>query len=625
MPLSNIAPFLEPPMLRFLRLYRSQAPVFARPAPPSEHPACPARLVMTVTSGLLFLAGCQPNTSADPATVVLKSGRIYTLNPSNTVAEAMAIRQGEIVFVGSDADADAYVGADTQVIALSGQTVLPGFHDTHTHLIWSATDLLNVDLFGAGSVAELQSIVAAWASAHPEAAWVEGGGWDMAVFDGLLNKSQLDEVVPDRPVILYSADGHTAFVNSKALALAGITASTADPEDGQIEHDAQGETTGILQESAMDLVAVLVPLYPEAQIDEGLANGLAEANLFGITTIIDASVYDEWLLSGYARAEAAGTLTVRVHATATVEPSDTGSLERISAWRDQYTSDLISVDAVKLFIDGIIESGTAYMLKPYTNGTNGTPNFSDQELLTDALAFDAAGFQLHAHAIGDGAVRQFLDAVETTAQRNGNRDRRPLVAHLEVIDPDDLPRFAELGAYACFQPLWAYPEPYITELTWPVIGTERSEWLYPIGAVQAAGGTLVAGSDWSVSSMNPFEAIEVAVTRQDPWEDGGDVLTPQHRIDLLSALRAYTSEAAKASFSEGRVGTLEVGKRADFIRIDQDPFAISPQALSDLVVLETWLDGTRVYSAEGGSARPQHARPQRTAHGRHPHALHGVE
>lgn len=569
----------------------------------------PSRWVRRGSCGglLILLLGCQE--TSEPATLVLRGGIIRTLDAENTKAEALAVRGEDIVFVGSTQDATRYIGESTTVVELAGQTVLPGFIDAHTHLIWSAADLLNVDLFDITTTDALQTRVLTWAEAHPEAEWVTGGGWSMSAFEGLLEKSLLDEVVPDRPVLLYSADGHTAFVNSLALELAGISADTPDPEDGWIEHDETGEPTGILQESAMDLVWVLIPYPSDAQTDEGLTNGLREANGFGITSIVDAGV-DDWMLSGYARADAQGTLTVRVQGAVVMEPGDSTNLERLTSLHDRYQSEHLSVSSAKFFVDGIIEAQTAYMIEPYTDGTNAPPAFSDEELQAAALAVDEAGFQLHAHVIGDGAVRQFLDALEVVEIQNGLRDRRALLAHLEVIDPDDLPRFAALGAYADFQPLWAYPEEYIRELTWPVIGEERSESLYPLQAVLDAGGALVAGSDWSVSSMNPLEAIEVAVTRQDPWADGGDVLTPQHRVGVEDALRAYTSEAARAIFSEDRLGTLEVGKLADLVVLETDPLLVQPHALSDIRVLQTYLGGTKVFGWTEDTVRI--ARPRRS-------------
>lgn len=563
--------------------------------------------VVRIHHGLLVAAlallGCKPTMvggSGFPTTLVLRSGTVYTMDDDGTVAEAMVVRDGEIVYVGDDAGTRAYDGENTTVIEISDKAVFPGFHDAHTHLIMGGTDRLYVDLFAADTVEALVATVAAWAEQNPEAVWIQGGGWNMAAFDGLLHKSQLDAVVPDRPAFLYSLDTHTAFVNSVALERAGITADTPDPEHGQIERDDKGEPTGVLQESALELVAELIPPYPVDRVDEGLALAMREANQFGITTIIDASVRD-WILAGYARADAEGSLTLRVHAAVWMEPKLLDDLGRIEALRSRYSSDRVRVDSVKFFVDGLIESETAAMLEPYTSGSNGTLIYTDEELREAAIALDAMGFQLHAHLIGDKATRQFLDILEAVIAANGSRDRRPQLAHLEVVDPDDWPRFAALGAHANFQMQWAYPDPYILELTVPVIGEERSNYLYPIGALHAAGATIVAGSDWAVSSMNPFEAIEVAVTRQDPWTNAGEVLTPQHRIDVETAIRAYTSAGAEATFSEDLVGTLEVGKRADFVIVDRDPFGIPASELSEVQVEGTWLDGEAVFEREQGA------------------------
>jgi predicted amidohydrolase YtcJ len=564
--------------------------------------------MMVMALGLL---GCKPalmEGAGAPATLILRGGTLHTMDDQGTVAEAMVVRDGEIVHVGDDEATHAYEGVNTTILDLSGKAVFPGFHDTHTHLIMGGVDRLYVDLFDAGSIEALVDMVRTWAKKNPEAPWVQGTGWSMATFDGLLHKSQLDAVVPDRPVFLYSSDTHTAFVNSVALELAGITAETPDPEDGQIERDGKGEPTGVLQESALELVAELIPPYPVDRVDEGLALAMREANQFGISTIVDASVRD-WMLAGYSRAEAQGSLTLRVYGAIWMEPElldHPDHLEQIDALRSRYSSDRVRVDSVKFFVDGLIESETAVMLEPYASGNNGTPIYSDEELREAAIALDAMGFQLHAHVIGDGATRQFLDAVEAVIEANGSRDRRPQLSHLEVVHPDDWPRFAELGAHANVQMQWAYPDPYIVELTLPVLGELRSNNLYPIGALHAAGATIVAGSDWAVSSMNPFEAIEVAVTRQNPWTNAGDVLTPQHRIDVETAIRAYTSEGAEATFSEDLVGSLEVGKRADFVVVDRDPFTIPASELSEVRVEATWLDGEPVFQRadQSGGERP---------------------
>jgi predicted amidohydrolase YtcJ len=527
-------------------------------------------------------------------TLILRSGTIHTMDDDGTIAEAMVVRDGEIVYVGDDEGTRAYECQGAEIIQLSGKAVFPGFHDTHTHLLMDGTSRLYVHLFDTTTVEALVDTVQTWAEQNSAAPWVRGGGWSMVTFEGLLHKSQLDAVVPDRPVFLHSSDTHTAFVNSVALGLAGITSATPDPEDGKIERDERGEPTGVLHESAWELVADLLPPYPVERVDEGLATAMQEANQFGITTIVDASVRD-WMLAGYSRAEARGSLTLRVYGAVWMQPKLLDDLGQIEALRSRYSSERIRVDSVKFFLDGLIESETAFMLEPYTTGTQGAPFYSDEELHEAAIALDAKGFQLHVHVIGDGATRQFLDTLEAVIEANGSRDRRAQVSHLEVVHPDDWPRFAELGAHANFQMLWAYPDPYIRELTRRLLGEQRYNYLYPIGALHAAGATIVAGSDWAVSSMNPFEAIEVAVTRQNPWNNAGEVLTPHHRIDLETAIRAYTSEAAEATFSEDVVGSLEVGKRADFVVLDRDPFAISASELSDVQVEATWLDGEAVF------------------------------
>lgn len=523
------------------------------------------------------------------AEVVFQNGLFYLMDADNTVRVALAMTGGRIV--------DAGIDANTKVIDLGGRTVFPAFHDAHTHLLWSGADLLLVDLYGARDLDAIAAATLEWAKANPDEAWIQGGGWDTSVFSTVLTAQIMDDIIADRPLWLYSADAHIAVVNSLALSLAGIDADTPDPPDGTIGRDDTGAPNGLLYEGAMSLVSDLIPPYATATVDLGLANAQAEANRFGITTVVDAYM-EEWMLDGYVRADQAGTLTVRVHGAVEVGPADGDPVARLSALRTAYASPRVEVNAAKIFLDGILESGTAALLEPYEDGST-TPLAFPSELAEGVVvALDEAGFQLHFHAIGDAAVRQALDLTAHVEATNGPRDRRPLAAHIELIDPADIPRFETLGVFADFQALWAYPDSYIRLLTWPVIGEERSEWLYPIGAVAETGAVVVGGSDYSVTSQNPFLAIEVAVTRQNPYSNAGGILTPQHTVDLLTALRAYTSEGAKASFSEKDLGTLEPGKRADFIVLDVNPFEVAPSALSEVRVDETWMDGVQVYARE---------------------------
>ncbi len=571
------------------------------------------------------------------ADLVVTGGRIYTMDAERPVIEALAVRKGVIIAAGSNADVAECGTTRTRRVDLHGDVVFPGFIDAHTHPALSGTELETVDLTEATTIDELVASTTEWAAAHPRAKWVQGGGWDQSIFEGMNPRAILDVAIPDRPVYLGSADAHSAWVNTRALTMAGLlTPGGPDPDGGRIERDADGAPTGVLRETASDAVGELIPNYTRGMIDAGTASALAMVRQFGITTFVDADA-PNWALAAYRRFDNRRKLTARVYAAMGVDP--VGGIEQIDGIaraRRKYRTPHVQVHAAKFFLDGVIESETALMLAPYTSGRNGPEQFSSEQLDELFEAADEAGLQLHAHALGDGAVRQFLDGVQRLAAHHPERTRRPLAAHIEVIDPADVPRFATLGVVANFQPLWAYPDPYITKLTTPAIGAARSEWLYPIGAVVSTGGRIAAGSDWSVSSMNPWEAMEVAVTRRDPADTriadtriadaptenaggaGADVptgagplaavppqngtlggaLSPQHAVSLQTILAAYTTGGAYAIGEDERLGALTVGRLADFIVVNTDPFAIAPDELSEVEVLSTWLAGERVYARQ---------------------------
>ena len=371
------------------------------------------------------------------------------------------------------------------------------------------------------------------------------------------------------------------------------------PEGGRIERDAQGTPTGLLRENAIALVGDLVPEYPGSQVDIGLEKGQAEAISYGVTSIIDPST-EEWMLAGYQRADKAGKLKLRVQAAVKVEAGETAPIEKVKRLKESYVSPHLKVTSIKLFVDGVIETGTAALLEAYVgSNSSGEPLFTPDQLKEVAIAGDAAKLQLHSHAIGDRAVRMALDAYEAAAKANGTRDSRHQITHLEVVDPADVPRFKQLGVVANIQALWAYPDTYIVDLTQPKLGPERSEWLYPFGALKAAGATLAGSSDWSVSSMNPLEAIQTGVTRQDIADPNGAVLTPQHKLDVMDMLRAYTANGAYAAFDEAQSGTLTPGKRADVVILDTDVTKIAPTDIAKSKVLATFIDGVGVYEGEG--------------------------
>ena len=566
-------------------------------------PGMPAKIgLLSAAFALLLGAGAA---FADGQALVLRGARILTMDAAKPEASAIAVVDGRIAAIGSADDVAPFL-AGAKVYDLPGALVLPGFQDSHNHLIWSATQAEDIDLSGATDKDTLRAAIEPRLASFPEGTWIRAGMWDIAALPDV-TAVMLDAVTGDRPAYVESADGHSAWVNSAALKAAGIDASTKAPDGGRIEVDAKGNPTGLLRESAMELVSKLLSDYPDGQVDAGLTKALAEAESYGITAIIDPAA-KEWMLRGYQRFDAAGKLKMRVKAAVVIDPKDgAAGVARVLDLRSRYASPHLEVNAAKLFIDGVIETKTAALLEAYVGSNEaGELLFTPQALKDIAIAADAAKLQLHAHAIGDRAVRATLDAYEAARTANGERDSRHQITHLELIDPADIPRFKQLGVLANIQALWAYPDSYIVDLTEPKLGPERSQWLYPFGALKQAGATLVGSSDWSVSSMNPLEAMQTAVTRQDLADANGRVLTPQHRLEVMDMIRAYTVNGAFAAFDEAQSGTLTVGKRADIVVLDRDISSIPATEISAGKVLVTLIDGAPVYEAE---ALPKPSQP----------------
>ncbi len=550
----------------------------------------------------ILLAGAGLACLATPAladeALILRGARILTMDDAKPEANAIAVVDGKIAAVGSVDDMKPFLEGATVYDLPAGALVLPGFQDSHNHLIWSAAQALDVSLSEVADPEGLRAAIEPALAKLPEGAWIRGGGWSVAVYKDP-TAAALDAITGDRPAYFDDVDGHSAWVNSAALKAAKIDADTKDPEGGRIERDAQGNPTGLLRENAIQLVGDLLPQYPDSQVDAGLAASQSEALSYGITAIIDPST-EEWMLAGYQRADGAGKLALRVEAAVKVAAEDDAPIANVTKLKNQYTGPHLEVTSVKLFVDGVIETGTAALLAAYEGSNSaGDPLFTQDQLDTIAIAADAAKLQLHSHAIGDRAVRMALDAYEAAAKANGARDSRHQITHLELVDPADIPRFKQLGVIANIQALWGYPDTYITDLTEPKLGPKRSQWLYPFGALKDAGAVLAGSSDWSVSSMNPLEAIQTGVTRQDIADPNGKVLTPQHRLDVMDMIHAYTVNGAYAAFDEAESGTLSTGKRADIVVLDKDITAIAPTEIAKSKVLATLIDGAIVYEAEG--------------------------
>jgi len=540
---------------------------------------------------------------------VLTGARIETMDAARSLATSAAIRDGRFIYVGGAEGVAPFVGPETRVVDLEGRTAMPGFHDSHVHPVAGGVELLLCDLNGSSDRAELERRLRGCVERLGDRPWLTGGGWDLTLLPGgVADRRTLDALLPDTPAFLSSADGHSAWVNSKALALAGVDASTPDPEGGRIERDASGEPIGTLRESAAALVGRLVPPTTDAERLEGLRRAVTMAHRFGITALHEASAGPE-AIAAYDALDRAGELDLHVTISQHLGPDDPPeALAELVRRRDGSHGPHVAVTAVKLFADGVIEGGTAALLEPYVGRPGaGIPNWTPERLRAAVAAVDREGFQVHIHAIGDRAIRESLDALEAAARENPPRDRRPLLAHVQLIDAAEIPRFRALGVVADIQSLWAFADPYITDLTEPYLGPARSRWLYPFGSLAAAGAPLAAGSDWSVSSMNPWEAIEVALTRRDPDETAAGVAwIPEERLDLATMLAAYTIGGAHAAFRERDTGSIEPGKSADLVVLDRDPYRTPPPSLSEVAVLWTLFEGREVYRADGFSPRPAH-------------------
>ncbi|WP_037671325.1 amidohydrolase [Streptomyces griseus] len=540
-----------------------------------------------------------------PADLLFTGGPVLT--PEGRGATALAVTGDRISAVGGD-DVRELAGPRTEVVDLAGRLLLPGFQDAHVHPVPAGLELTQCDLTGARTAEETLAAVRAYADAHPEREWITGGGWSMEAFEGgTPTRALLDSVVPDRPVYLPNRDHHGAWVNSRALELAGVTRETPDPADGRVERDADGEPSGTLQEGAMQLVGRLVPAAGPADLLAALLHAQRRLHSLGITAWQDALVGNFLGMpdssEAYHTAARDGSLTARVVGALWWDRGrGAEQIPELIERRAELSHGRFRAGTVKLMLDGVAENGTAALIDPYLDkcgcvtGNRGTSFIDPDRLPKYVTELDALGFQCHFHALGDRAVRDALDAIAAARAVNGPSDTRPHLAHLQVVHPDDVPRFARLGATANIQPLWAAHEPQMDELTIPFLGPERAAWQYPFGALLGSGARVAAGSDWPVSSPDPLRGIHVAVNRVEP---GGNapVFLPDERISLTAALTAYTAGSAYVNHLDD-TGTLRAGALADLVVLDRDPFDGPPEAIAATRVALTYVGGERVYASE---------------------------
>lgn len=519
------------------------------------------------------------------------------------------MRDGRIVEVGDERLRDL-AGPHTRLVDLDGRSLVPGFQDAHAHPVFGALELTTCNLVGLATVADYVAAVDAYARSHPYDRTIEGNGWTQSAFaEGRPTATLLDRLAPDRPVLLWANDGHQAWVNSAALAAAGIDERTPDPSDGRIDRDPSGRPTGLLLEGAVRAVRDLIPAATPEALDLAVQRAQAHLHAVGITAWQDAILSraedGEDPAEAYRRADEAGRLTARVSGALWWDRHrGVEQIPELVERREHFQGTRFRTPAVKIMQDGIVESQTASMLAPYRVPDEHTGlSFVDPELLCEAaIALESAGFQMHFHAIGDRAVRESLNAVSAArAARSPGvppPDLRHHIAHVQLVDADDIPRFLDLDVTANIQPYWAVNDPLMVEHTIPILDDDRAAAQYPFGRLHAAGARLAAGSDWPVTTPDPVAGIHAAVNRTLPPGHLGrsdEPFLPTESLNVITALKAYTSGSAHVNHLEG-TGRISLGYAADLVILDRDLLSVTADEIGTLTVEETFVDGASVYA-----------------------------
>ncbi|WP_053075057.1 amidohydrolase [Ornithinibacillus californiensis] len=527
-----------------------------------------------------------------PIDYILTSTAVFTGTSNQPKPAAILVSGNQITTIIAIEDIDTYTSEHTTVLDFGDKLIMPGFHDFHIHLLLGSMLENSVQLYDARSAKESAALVKAYADTHPEQSLIIGSGWDDNTWTNreTVDKKYLDEVVPDKPVILYQAEFHSAWVNSAMLKLAGITAETPNPEFGEVVKDENGEPTGLLLEHAVGLVTKAMPMDLKHK-EQLLEQFLQEAKRYGVTSVHDLLRLPEMSTEEaeiYADFEDRDKLTTRVHFVAPLN----GDLEEAIRLRETYNSNMVQFTGFKQFIDGVITSYTAYLLEPYTNKVDsiGGTVYHEELIKKWTIVADKNNFRVRFHCVGDKAVNLALDTFEEAQKQNGKRDSRHAIEHIEMIQEADIPRFQELGVLASIQPEHINGSSY--DVFEDLIGEERMKLYMLQKTLKDNGATLVYGSDFPVVGLNPLTAIYRAVTRVD---DDQVVWNKDEKIMLADALKAYTFAPAYGAFREEELGTLEEDKLADLIVLDCNLFNVSPEEIKTASVIFTMVDGKVVY------------------------------
>jgi predicted amidohydrolase YtcJ len=539
-----------------------------------------------------------------PLDLAFVNGSVVTMDAVRRTVQAVGVRSGRIVVAGLDTDVEPLVGPRTRRIDLAGRTLMPSFQDAHVHPSMAGIGLLRIPLHELPHRLDTYlGTIDRWARANPEAPWVLGDGWYMDVFPGgTPSRRDLDRVVPDRPAFFVNRDGHGAWVNTRALELAGWTRETPDPPGGRIEREADGTPSGTLHESAMERFKPLLPdPTPEERV-RGLELAQAYLLRLGVTAWQDAWV-DAPDFEAYVALAERGGLVGRATACHWWRREEGG--EQIDAFVERRARGdgvgRLRANTVKVMVDGVAENHTAAMLEPYLDrdgrptGNRGVTFVEPDALARHVTRLDALGFQVHMHTLGDRAVRAGLDAVEAARRANGMSDTRPHLAHLQVVDPADILRFRPLRAVANIQPYWATSDAQMTELTLPFLPPDRARLQYPFRSLHRVGAVIAGGSDWTVSTPNVLAEVETAANRVFPEDRSLPPFLPEEALDPIDAFAAFTIGTAYVNHIDDVTGSIEVGKLADLVVLDRDVFDPAGGPIGDARVVLTLVEGEAVH------------------------------
>ncbi|MEI2470392.1 amidohydrolase [Peribacillus frigoritolerans] len=534
------------------------------------------------------------------ADIVLSSDAIFTGLTHEPTSGAIAILGDKILSVGSKAEIEPFIGSGTKVFNYGNQLIMPGFHDFHLHIMFSALSLTSINLFEVRSAQEVAAKVLEFSKECPEEGWIIGMQWDAGYWHDKQEPHYriLDAVIPDRPVVLFHAEGHYTWVNSKAMELAGVTEEIRDPDFGRYERDKNGLLTGILYEEAQQIVLKEALRLTQNKKETILKEFLRLLSQYGITSVNDLFAPIDDFLQDYdlfEKLDKQGELTTRFHIT----PELDGNLDKAQILRNKYVSKKLQFSGLKQFVDGTVTGHTAYFLNPYSDQLDicGHPALDPEVLIDRVVKADELGFRIRFHAIGDAAIRLALDAFEEAVRNNGKRDSRHTVEHIEVIDSDDIERFSKLGVIASMQP--DHMAASSREVYTSIIGPEREKNVFLTKSLLNTGASLALGTDFPVSiSLNPMRQIYTAITRVDSSGDPQNTWHPGQKLTLAEALQAYTYGSAHGCFREHELGTIEEGKLADLVVLDRNLFDIPESEVLETKVELTIKDGKVVYKSE---------------------------